>query len=253
MKYPNDEGWTPQRVCFYPDGHRRWAEEQQARSGKDIEGIRGESYAVGAKTCRMVIEIAKRYGASMVDVFLTRPSTYRTSIQDRSAASLNSIHDAIVDGLMKPLFGDGYLVRVYTRSDKPKYVFPENATPDIQDSWRRLVECAKTMNASKGSVQVNLLVNYDGYIDSQMLCSGRQIDSPLPIVPSIDVLLRTASPIDPLPYRLSSGPVLAMAETTFVILNKSSPELLETDVESALERVIDFRRNKKHRAESAVV
>lgn len=244
MDYPKDKEYSPKRICFYPDGHRRWSEKQD--SSEDAHTIRKQSYILGAKTCIRFIKQAQKHNVKMVDIFLTRPSTYKVDIQDREKADINSIHEVIESELVKSLSDQNYSVNVYTRSDRPKYATPEELEGNSIEVWKSLIAAAKRTDDVNIKLQVNLLINYDGYIEAQCYSKGIAPTNPLPTEPSIDAIIRTAPKDNSMPHRISSGPTMALAETSFIIIPKSAPEVTESDLEEAFQKLISFRQNKKH-------
>ncbi len=266
-----NEKWTPTRLSFYPDGHRRWAKKEYDNGGyDDIETARRDSYVKGAELCCQVIDEFRAMGGKMVDIFLTRPSTYRSEVQSRTDTSLASIHDVIREDLIATLRDCGTHFSAFTRADRPKFSLPaELKSKEEIRSWHDLVDDVKNdeQEVDSNEFTANLLINYDGALEVRVrqrvlellskdphALTQAQIQNLdkrlLPVYPSADMLLRTCPPEDTNGFRMSSGPVSALAETNFVIINKPSPDVTDFDIKSAFDRVVDFRTKKLHIPES---
>lgn len=266
------EQWQPKRMIFYPDGHRRWAKEQLSDNSNPeaIEEKRLESYHLGAETCIKVINEFADAGGEGVDIFLTRPATYATDLQGRTSKSLNSIHDVIRTDLVQTLanrkigLNDAKKVRLdaYTRADLERDAMPPSLTNKEQiESWNRLMGEIKNVRRqlSENDFIVNLLINYDGHIENGVvdrLLHSSNLDTErvrelrerlLPMSPSYDMWLRTAPDAESsVSFRMNCGPTRPLAETSMIMIPKFSPDVTNTDIRTAIETVISFRRDKKH-------
>lgn len=266
------EAWTPNRMIYYPDGHRRWVESKldQSASQEEVEEVRYLAYQKGAETCVRVIQEFADVGGDGVDVFLTRPSTYAAGVQGRTSPSLISIHNVIRTDLVKVLsdasVGHNASRRVkldaYTRADLPRYALPPTLTAQNEvESWSELMDSVRLCDQQPddNAFSVNLLINYDGHIENEVvdrLLLGGDLNRMrtlelqsrlLPKNPSYDIWLRTAPETEAgVSFRMSCGPTRPLAETSMVMIPKLSPDVTSEDIREVIQKVITFRCDKKH-------